>query len=201
MQTLFRSTLLIAVILATLLVPGVTTAQEPLPDCTPALLAERFAAIGDQIAQAEARLTDNDLAGALRAFDAAAALVDDVRATCGADTAASMTVPATPIAPTSALCNAYPQYCVPFIGGPMVDDIPNEAPGVRPVLSGPSNIPHILRGTRRTVGCSSAIRTRLSISWNTWISPARTARITRTTRLPPSSSRRYRPARRPTRFA
>jgi protein-disulfide isomerase len=146
MQTLFRSTLLTVVILATLLVPGVTAAQEPLPDCTPSLLAERFAAISDQIAQAEARLSDNDLAGALQAFDAAAALVDDVRTACGADTATSMTVPATPVAPTSALCDAYPQYCVPFVGGPMVDDIPNEAPGLRAIPSEPSNIPHVVRG-------------------------------------------------------
>jgi hypothetical protein len=63
MQTLFRSTLLITVILAALLVPGVTTAQEPPPACTPALLAERFAEIGDQVAAAEAYLTDNDMTG------------------------------------------------------------------------------------------------------------------------------------------
>jgi protein-disulfide isomerase len=146
MQTLSRSTLLIAVILAALLVPGVTTAQEPPPDCTPALLAERFAEIGGQITQAEAYLTDNDMAGALEAFGAAAALVDDVRATCGTDTATITVEPVSPIPATSALCNDYPQYCVPFVGGPMVNDIPNEAPGLRPVLSGPSNSPGVVRG-------------------------------------------------------
>lgn len=149
MQTLFRSTLMIVMILAALLVSGVTTAQEPPPGCTPELLAQRFAAIQDDIAQAEARLSDNDTAGALDAFNAAAALMDEVRATCGTN-AGTITVepgiPVGPLPPTSMLCNDYPQYCVPFAGGPMVDDIPNEAPGVRPVLSGPSNVPHIVRG-------------------------------------------------------
>jgi protein-disulfide isomerase len=145
MQTLFRSTLLIAIILATQLVPGVTTAQEPPADCTPALLAERFAEIGDQITQANARLTDNDMAGALDAFNAAAALVDDVRATCGTNAATATVEPASPIPPTSALCNDYPQYCVPFIGGPMVDNIPNEAPGLRSIQSESSNDPAVVR--------------------------------------------------------
>ncbi len=164
MQTLFRSTLMIIMIFAALLVPGVTTAQEPPPGCTPELLAERFAAIQDDIAQAEARLSDNDTAGALDAFNAAAALMDEVRAMCGTNTATITVepgvvvgpiepgvpivpvVPVGPVPPTSMLCNDYPQYCVPFVGGPMVDDIPNEAPGVRPVLSGPSNAPPIVRG-------------------------------------------------------
>ncbi len=122
MQTLFRSTLMIVMILAALLVPGVTTAQEPPSGCTPELLAERFAAIQDDIAQAEARLSDNDTAGALDAFNAAAALMDEVRATCGTNTA-TITVepgipvgPVVPVPPTSMLCNDYPQYCVPFVG-------------------------------------------------------------------------------------
>ena len=146
MQVLFRSTLLIVVILSALLVPGVATAQEPPPDCTPALLAERFAEIGDQITHAEALLTDNDVTGALDAFSAASALVDDVRVTCGTNTATAAVTPAMPAVPTAALCNDYPQYCVPFIGGPMVDDIPNEAPGMRPIPSGPSTIPAVVRG-------------------------------------------------------
>jgi protein-disulfide isomerase len=146
MQVLFRSTLLIVVILSALLVPGITTAQEPPPDCAPALLAERFAEIGDEITHAEALLTDNDITGALDAFSAAAALVDDVRATCGTNTASVTVAPAMPAFPTAALCNDYPQYCVAFIGGPMVDDTPNEAPGMRPILSGPSNIPAVARG-------------------------------------------------------
>jgi len=78
MPLLFRSTLLM--LLAALLMPGVTTAQEPPPGCDPVVLAEQFAAIQDHMAQAEALLTDNDTAGALEAFDAAASLVDGVRA-------------------------------------------------------------------------------------------------------------------------
>jgi protein-disulfide isomerase len=146
MQSLFRSTLLIAVILAALLVPGDTAAQEPPPDCTPALLAERFAEIGDQIAQAEALLTDNDTTGALDAFNAAAALMDDVRATCGTNTATAVAATALPAPPTSALCSDYPQYCVAFIGGPTVNDIPNEAPDMRPIPSEPSDAPAVVRG-------------------------------------------------------
>jgi protein-disulfide isomerase len=158
MKRVLWTLLLIAVLAAALLAPGArSSAQEPPPGCTPAMLAEKLAAIQDDITHAQALLSDNDTEGALAAFNAAAALMDEIRWWCsgpgpvsgGATEPLVITVePATvePVVAPASLCDRYPQYCVPLVGGPEVDGIPNEAPGLRPVVSGPPKVPHVVRG-------------------------------------------------------
>lgn len=149
-------------LIAALLTPGTLSAQEPPPGCDPAMLAESFAAIQDELAHAQALLSDNDTEGALESFNAAAAQMDQVRALCGGFGVAvgggepgvitvepvivGPPVMVEPVRPDNLLCNEYPRYCVPLAGGGPEDQaFPNEAPGLRPVLMGPVNL-NVVRG-------------------------------------------------------